>query len=56
MAEEHSNVAKVKVEVSIDTTGAMEQIRKLKEELESANSLANELADSLSKLKINIEV
>lgn len=47
---------KVDLDVSINMEKATEQANKLIDLLKSANSLANELADTLKKLELNIEV
>ena len=47
---------KVELAVSVDTVKATEQANKLIDLLKSANSLANELADTLKRLELNIEV
>lgn len=50
-----SESKKVTVEVSVNTEKAMKQSAELNELLKSANSLANELAETLKELKFNVE-
>lgn len=47
---------KVDLDVSINMEKATKQANKLIDLLKSANSLANELADTLKRLELNIEV